>query len=467
MIGKIGSEEYAEAEDTLPFFAEAVESTLQSASVFAIAALRALAWKGTLSKEDSEELLALPMDGAQLRRLKDKHIKYWRKMKDRDILDNADEYTNANQRTATLVVDHVGDENSSRECVHYVGHDESRKIIICVFRGSVTLSDWMEDAKILLERVPNPLKHVDGQPETVGIHQGFRNYIYGINDTTNNLLSKVIASVGESMRGPDQVDGCARPSRHSRMELLLDQLRERKRKFPTFSIYVQGHSLGGALALIACLEIASDPVLSHTPSNAPIRSAPVTCIAVGNPKPGDGDFCRAVEYLEGIRKLRCCVIHNAYDIVPMLATNLARLDSGFWHPGWRLLLYKSRSEWGRGRGSIKNLPGIYCDDHTESTSKVGCCSFPRGKWKEDDSRSMWNVPADFDPIAAAKKMTKYRLNIHDHREYLRRLLDQAEQLQRIRLDDLYENLWAEDEESRAKHDPLGAQEVVVNNVANI
>lgn len=437
------SETDALAGDYQSFYVEAVESTLVSASVFAVASLRSLARKGSLSNDHVDEILQLPMDGIRFRQLREKHDKLWSKVKDRDVLDNADAYKRKHRRDANLVVSYVGDENADRECVHYVGYDESREVIVCVFRGSVTLSDWMEDAKLLMDRIPNPLSHVEGQPETVGIHKGFRNYIHGRNSKGDSLLSRVLNAVGEKASGDEKVEPSSDQNIPPRIQLVLDQLRTLKRKFPSFPIYVQGHSLGGALALIASLEIASDPDLSKHSSSVPIRPAPVTCITVGNPKPGDGDFCRAIEYLERNKTLRCCVIHNTYDVVPMLATNVARLDNGFWHPGWRLLLYKNRSEWGRGRGSIATRQSSDCDGRVAgSAAEVRCCGFLSRNDTEKQQQSIWNVPSGFDPIAAAKKMTPQRLNLHDHREYLRRLLDQEEQLRQVRLDDLYNEMWA-------------------------
>jgi hypothetical protein len=452
----------------LNVFTEAVESTLASASVFALADLRGVARNKLLSKVDADEVLKLPIDAIKFRELRTKHIEHWQKFKDKDFLDNADQYKiKHNVTDANLVVDYVGDENSNKECVHLIGHEPRRKAIVCVFRGSVTLSDWVEDAKIMLGRVPNPLSHVEGQTETVGIHLGFRNYIHGANKKMQISLSRSLKKVGTRMLGSGDEEGSSEQTPLCRMDLVLEQLRELKKRFPSYSIYVQGHSLGGALSLIATLAIASDPILSQLPPDSPPGLTPVTVIAVGNPKPGDGDFCRAMEYLERNKKLRCCVIHNTYDVVPMLATNVARLDSGFWHPGWRLLLHKNRSEWGRGNGikSEHQEEELLSDRSTEAV-EVGCCGFPT-KRQRKDNKSPWNIPVGFNPIVAAKNMTQQRMNKHNHREYLERLLRQEDQLRKVQLNDFYETMWGDAEAPKAIANAPKADDDVVDDLQKV
>ena len=61
----------------------------------------------------------------------------------------------------------------------------------------------------------------------------------------------------------------------TKMQLILLQLRTLKAKYPHYRIQIAGHSLGGALALLAALEVASDPFLSSI-------EYPVICMTFGN-----------------------------------------------------------------------------------------------------------------------------------------------------------------------------------------
>jgi Lipase (class 3) len=428
----------------LTLFNEAMESTMASVSVFAVVALREIARKGLLSDVDAKEVLQLPMDGLRFRQLKDKHFEHWQKIKSGDIFSQIDAYKEKSGLSGlNVVLEYIGDENASKECVHYIGYEHTRKCIICVFRGSITMQDWIQDAQLILDRVPNPIKDIDGQPEAIGVHRGFAAYIHGAkNKSVMGLLTAGTRSHSQS------VD----PETPSRIDTILQELRTLKTRFPSYKIYIQGHSLGGALSLIAALSIAADPVLAQMPLDSAPGSVPVTCITLGNPKPGDGDFCRALECLERDKKLRCCVIHNTYDVVPMLAANVTGSDRGFWHPGWRILLYKGRFEWGRSRGDTSAYQTITHKGHNserdeggerdeeEEMVDVGCSCRP--KKRPSIVQSLWQVPESFHPIQAAKNMSKERLNRHDHREYLARLLAQEDELQKLKMDDFYQEMWA-------------------------
>lgn len=432
----------------LSLFNEAVEATLMSASIFGLANLRSLARKNppVLSKEDAEEILKLPIDGVRFRELSKKHFALWQKFKDKDFIGNTDAYRTKQQIKENIVIEYMEDEKANKECVHYIGYSDRRKTITCIFRGSVTLEDWSQDARVVMARMPNPLGPSEELPETVGVHLGFKNYWLGTKRMLESLVPKAVTENLGSLLGKSTEDAKENEP-PTRMEIVLDQLREMKRRFPTYSILVQGHSLGGALALVATLSIGSDPVLSEIPPDAPPEWVPVTCITVGNPKPGDGDFCRAMEHLERTKKLRCCVIHNTYDVVPMLVTNLTKSEAGFWHPGWRVLLYKRRCEFGRGRENKAMSHLEPSNDHPDVVAQTGCCGC-RPK-SDEDNRSAWEIPAGFNPIQAAKNLAK-NLNVHDHREYLERLLNQQEQLEKIRLNDFYQDMWSETVESKVK-----------------
>jgi hypothetical protein len=416
-------------------FLEATEAMLAAISTFALADMRSLAHRNLLSKEHAAEVLTLPMEGPRWRELAKKHEKLVKRDRSRDFIDLSELYFEPRNRQKSMVVHHVGDENANSECVHIIARDTLRETIVLVFRGSITLTDWYQDVKLMIDDVPNPLYGVKDQPEKVGIHLGFRNYLHG----PANKLFKTVAKLvpGNSRKSPqdgneEELSDEASPSppeeAPTRIQIILEQLRELKAKYPSDRIYISGHSLGGALALIAALAVAVDPILSSMPEESPVGMTPVTCFAIGNPKPGNRAFSNAILHLESIKKLRCCCVHNTLDVVPMLPANVASRDVGFWHPGFSVLLYKKRFELGRSQAST---PAIRLNSKTTCFGGCKC----RG--------SKWTLPKGLSPVEAAKNMTKQRLNRHDYREYLDRMLVQEIQMDRVYLNDLYQDIWEE------------------------
>jgi hypothetical protein len=436
----------------LSLFQEAAESTLASASVFAVAEMRSLAHNNLISEEQAEEVLKLPMNGHRLRKLQEKHEGLIKSCNRHDFMENAEKYMKTHDMPVpvSFEVHYVGDENPESECVHYVGRSDYRKMILLAFRGSVTTSDWVQDLKLMIDKVPNPLHGVEGQPETVGIHMGFRKYTHGIPKKSSKAVSTMVSNVrnlsksenGDDSARAESVQTSEYEEAPTKIQIVIQQLREMKEKYPDDPIFITGHSLGGALSLIAALAVAADPVLSKLPEDAPPDMVPVTVIAVANPKPGDRDFCNAILYLERTKKLTCCCIHNSWDVVPMLAINVARNDFGFWHPGLRLLLYKHRFELGRSEALTSEA---------QEYSRESCCCYCRGG-KNRLKTSIWTLPAGFSPVKAAINMTQQRILTHDHREYLDRLLNQESRLEDIMLADYYRNIWNENSQNNAEAD---------------
>jgi hypothetical protein len=209
----------------------------------------------------------------------------------------------------------------------------------------------------------------------------------------------------------------------TKIQIIVKQLRALKEKYPSDCIYITGHSLGGALSLIAALSVATDRILSSMPEDTPPDITPVTCITLGNPKPGNRAFSNALCHLERTKKLRCLCIHNTLDIVPMTPPqNAMNRDGGFWHPGFRLLLYKHRFELGRSHALKPEV------------RKIGTC--------DCRTRSQWSPPKGLSLAKAAKNMTRQRINRHSYREYLERLWAQETSLSSVSLNDLYHEIWS-------------------------
>ena len=510
--------------DKLDLFIESVEATLCSAGIFRLADLRNMAMEaqrkedyGTVSEDDAADILKLPIDGPTILKYAIQYQKLLRNYRSGDFEEIIATYMKQHNRPRSMNVYFVGDENADTECVHFVGRDDYRKVIMLVFRGSITPNDWSEDVKLVIDEIPNPLYEnnvrtessssastassssaspsIIRHSETVGIHWGFRNYLHGSSNPLvmhlKRFLSKSSSSMsigdseivsvpstsenprkkqrkeemdvdtnsddeeeegsedaaqvgdndGEVEDGKDEEEedeNNKKKSTKTKIQLIMEELRELKEKYPEDPIYITGHSLGGALALVASLAVASDPVLSRTPKNAPPGMTPVTVVAVANPKVGNRDFTHAIEHLERTHKLRCLCIHNAFDVVPMAPPNIQRKPEGFWHPGFRLVLYDAKIEIGRS------------DDEEHIHAKVKklwttCTNSIRDRWEKSRASNNKNSSSSsssggWPEIVAGAALGAAR-NRHDYRLYLERILAHENELQQITLNSLYKGHW--------------------------
>jgi hypothetical protein len=66
------------------------------------------------------------------------------------------------------------DENSAKELVYLIAIEPDKRVIVVVFRGSVTVNDWARDADSRMTMVPNPVTSNNiPQSARVGIHGEF------------------------------------------------------------------------------------------------------------------------------------------------------------------------------------------------------------------------------------------------------------------------------------------------------
>lgn len=130
---------------------------------------------------------------------------------------------------------------------------------IIAFRGSSTSMDWVHDF-IAQQTEYLPTKNAGYT------HKGFTDIYYLLRQQVMELLSEVD---------------------------------------PSHTLYITGHSLGGALATLAALDIAT-----NTPFHGPI------VYTFGAPRVGDPSFVRAYNYTVPVHWR----FQNKYDIVPHLPT---------------------------------------------------------------------------------------------------------------------------------------------------
>jgi hypothetical protein len=338
-------------------------------------------------------------------------------------------------------IHYFGDDNTESECLYMLMRSPMSKRITLIFRGSKTMQDWIKDSKLVVSAIKNPVSDREGQPPTICVHKGFREYLYGEsrtvttecldNDDVESTISaeqekhnddddekgrsstkgnrdekvtkasqnkdlytchdttRVSTTVGPKPGLPTCEDDCttssdycqnpiteqddqlssiniclnilgldlssikakqksiwsnwktksliATESEHelkdddsnetapwsifntskpyknitsqSRLERIIREVNNLKKQYSDHRLYVTGHSLGGALGLIAALELAAQ-------FGKPGR--PVTFVGIANPRAGTEGFRDACEVLEREGKMRCVGVHGHLDIVPML-----------------------------------------------------------------------------------------------------------------------------------------------------
>ena len=187
------------------------------------------------------------------------------------------------------------DERSERELVFCIEVNSKERRITVSFRGSVTLRDLVTDSMAVLVQIPNPVE----PGTTVGIHCGFRDYMYG----------KPARHRQESEMGDRR-----------KIDSICDHLFEILDQYPRYSIAITGHSLGGALATLLAFELGArgDPRIHE----------PITCVSFASPRVGNLSFAIAFQSLERTRKIRCLRVANEKDIFPEIPRTGTRNPCG-------------------------------------------------------------------------------------------------------------------------------------------
>mmetsp|Transcript_7574 Transcript_7574/g.17184 ORF Transcript_7574/g.17184 Transcript_7574/m.17184 type:complete len:482 (+) Transcript_7574:52-1497(+) len=191
-----------------------------------------------------------------------------------------------NRQVESSMITAMGDLKSDEELVYSVGVNPVEERITVVFRGSVTKADFRTDAQISFVQAPDPrrfngMEDDDSNGGDVGVHKGFYQYLFG---ETGGKQSKYM----EIMKHVDQLVA-ETPSRRN------------------YSLYITGHSLGGALATLFGFYAAAS-------SSLPL---PVTVVSVASPRVGNIAFARTFAEMESQGKLRHLRIANHKDPVTL------------------------------------------------------------------------------------------------------------------------------------------------------
>eukprot|EP00980_Cylindrotheca_fusiformis_P010246 scaffold2277_cov137-Cylindrotheca_fusiformis.AAC.1 len=162
-------------------------------------------------------------------------------------------------------------------------------------------SNWLSNVAFLKKEYDlPPVLEENGVVESLRLHSGFGKYIF---DYTH-----------------DDDD----PVTWRKYDEILEDVKLLLKEYPSYKVYVTGHSLGGALSSIVGVYLACDPDIPK----------PVSVINFASPRVGGRHFLLAARWLERRRWLRMLRVVNDNDtIAAMPMTN-------YHHIGMQVRLYK-------------------------------------------------------------------------------------------------------------------------------
>jgi hypothetical protein len=182
------------------------------------------------------------------------------------------------------------------------------RVVIVAFRGTppLDLLSWFLDADIYPERVAAAADHNGGEDRSFEVHAGFYRNVRVTRHEIIHALQRALR--GESIVG-DTTDGSFRHVVSA--EAVQDTGQQRA---PLEALYITGHSLGGAMAVI----LASMLVMSDNPEYQAIAARLRAVYTFGQPMVGAPDFAESAK--EQFRDADVAVVRYVFksDPVPLL-----------------------------------------------------------------------------------------------------------------------------------------------------
>lgn len=126
---------------------------------------------------------------------------------------------------ATIIYNRYYDVNG------FIGTSEAEKSIYVVFRGSMTITNWLDDFETLMTSYP--------MCSQCAVHAGFYYSAQSVKD------------------------------------IVIEWVQQLQKKYPTYDVIVTGHSLGGALATLTAVSLHTNDINN------------VRCFTYGSPRVGD------------------------------------------------------------------------------------------------------------------------------------------------------------------------------------
>lgn len=206
------------------------------------------------------------------------------------------------------------------------------------------MEDWIADLNPAMKVLENPIIDLRGQVPEIQLHAGFYDYLHKRQVTTLPARKTYEPTIPSSLQqlftlaSNDVLRVEIDEEAQTKCQVIIEKLSSVFRDYPEYSLFITGHSLGGALATLFAFEAAC-----LQSSEIPTR---ITCINFASPKVGNIHFSRAIDYLEEIGVLRHVRVTNQSDPVPRLPVRayvndcclLCRMKNMYVHVGFKVEL---------------------------------------------------------------------------------------------------------------------------------
>jgi len=216
-----------------------------------------------------------------------------------------------------------------------VNHDLNRLTV--VFRGSTALNDWVTNINASATDFKLPGPNVKSGTTYGKVHERFYEYLYS--ETSAGKNGRTI----------------------SKAEDIMGTLHELFKKYPYYTLWVTGHSLGGALSTLFSFRAAID---------GGIPNKPVMNVTFASPFVGDAVFQKEFQELERDGWIRHLRVSNEDDVVPLIPFSSNDLiPTPFKHVGMHVRLYeKTLWRWYTSKISYPKVDGNLLDEFGRAIS---------------------------------------------------------------------------------------------------
>ena len=203
-------------------------------------------------------------------------------------------------------------ESEKRFVKGFIGYDKERRRAVVSFRGTEPKSfeNWLENLDAT--HAGFPVADFEGKGR---VHAGFLDAYVQIRLN----LTYAVARLSEKYSSFESDDDGVRLSVEEKGEKKDESSSKNEKDLPPFPIEITGHSLGGALATIAAMDLESG---NHDPDRKHIIQKKVDVKSVytfGSPRVGDGVFAEIYAERLGFKTYR---LTHGRDVVPSVPNTL-------------------------------------------------------------------------------------------------------------------------------------------------